>query len=146
MINDKDFLVTLLTEKINADVLLKNSGESKADFLVLLEASPEKLLNKYINEQRKDLLFTVNRVREEPSRIRQNIPRTCSGFYQIKIWAIDKPGVDGNNLRELACAEVKRVFAENPAQRVFSEQEDDHNLRATQIYNSVFTVIKVTET
>lgn len=143
--NDKDTLVALLAGAINGDVLLVNNGISKAKFLMLLEASAEVLLSKYINEQKKDVLFTVSRIRDEPKRVRQNIPRSFSGFYQVKIWAIDKPGVDGDALRELAYAEVKRVFAAFPAQRIFSEQEYDHKLGKVKVYCSVFTVLKVNE-
>ena len=115
MVSDKAALVSLLAAEINPDLLVVNSGKSKADFLVLLEVVPEKLLLKYINEQKKDLLITVSRIREEAERVRGNVPRSFSGFYQVKIWTIDKLGVDGDALRDLAFEEIKRVFEQNPS-------------------------------
>ena len=69
VVSDKNALVSLLSAEINPDVLLVNGGKSKADFLVLLELAPEKLLLKYLNEQKKDLLITVSRIREEVDRV-----------------------------------------------------------------------------
>ena len=147
MVNDKDTLVALLEDQINGAVLLVNSGKTLAKFLVLLEGTPENLLSKYLNEQKKDVLFTVSRIRDEPDRIRgDNVPRSFKGYYNVKIWTIDKMGVDGDALRELAYAEVKRVFAAYPAQRVFSEQDYDRVLGKVKLYVSTFTVLKVTET
>lgn len=147
MTNDKMVLVSLLQDGINEDVLLVGGGKVAAKFLVLVEVAPKRLMNRFFGELKNDLLVTVGRVRDEAGRVRGGIPRSFDGYYEVKVWTLDKqPVVDGDDLRELAYDEVKRVLQAGSGQRIFSEREDDHMIGDRWVFCSIFTVTKLTET
>ncbi len=150
--SDRDALVALLQAQINGDVLLVNSGKSKAGLLVLACSSSEsvaedKLVNTYLNREKVDVLFAVSWVRDEPKRVLGNVPRSNDGYFMVKILAMDKLGVDGDGLRELAAGELRRIFlgAGDMGFRWFSASASDHKFGSTKIFSSVFTMVKVTE-
>ena len=144
--SDKDLLVSLLQDGINGNVLLVGGGKVAARFLVLSEVAPKRLLSRFFGELKYDLLVTVGRVRSEAGRVRGGIPRCFDGYFEVKVWTLDKqPVVDGDSLRELAYGEVKRVLQASSTQRIFSEREDDHTIGDRYVFCSIFTVIKITE-
>ena len=152
MTSDADVLVTLLQAQIDGDVLLVNSGKSKAAFTVVScsgaeSVAEDRLVNQYLNTERRDVVFVVSWIRDEASRVRGNVPRSVDGYFSIKVMSMDKLGVDGNNLRDLAMGELRRIFGGSDVGfRWFGAGPSaDHKLKTAKIFSSVFTVVKLTE-
>ena len=146
--NQQD-IITLLTGNLNGSILLL--GDIEAKFTVVPWETPLQLLKKNLLKPNNnfDIVFSVKRSTGAFSRFIQYVAHTYLAKFEVDVWLTESypysNSVDYNTLREVAVAEVQRIFTANPAVGSLSEtREDDHMLGTVKIYNSTVTVTKKT--
>ena len=140
-------IITLLKAQLNSAVLLL--GDSVAAFDVIDYTSPSYFLETYLQNKKVSVLFTVKRASGLTSRFLQQVPHTEKTELEVGVWCVSKElknqNTDFNNLRDAAVQEVQRIFKAYPAYGTEkSVRDDDHMKGNLQIYNSIITVTKVT--
>lgn len=142
-------LITLLTEELDAETLILTTDETPqpAKYEVTdYTSAPE--IEKYIILNHIDVLFTVYRRQSFASRFLQQIPHAEKTDWEIAVWCIakdatKKPAI--RTLRDIAVAEVQRVFKENPTYgSEKTTRDDDYTRNAYTVYNTTVTVTKKT--
>ena len=139
-------LITLLKAQLNPAVLLL--GDNVAAFDVVDYTSPSFFLETYLQNKKVAVLFTVKRANGLTSRFLQQVPHTQKDDFEVGVWSTSKApqlNTDYMNLRDAAVQELQRLFKAYPASGTEkSVRDDDHMKGNLQIYNSIFTVTKVT--
>jgi hypothetical protein len=141
-------IIGLLEDHLNGVVLFLDGQQ--ATFEVIDYANPAYFIEKYLQVNKVDILFTVRRARGISGRFLQQIPHSDRTDFEVGVWCLSKePTMFSaySALRDAGVCEVQRIFKSYPSYGSDqSLRDDDHPKGSFWIFNSNITVTKKTNT